>query len=67
MNIDVDRLSTFINLAQEGSFTASGKSLRKSQSAVSLQIAGLERQFGLQLIDRRVHCAGSDQGNMLIS
>jgi DNA-binding transcriptional LysR family regulator len=52
MNIDVDRLHTFIQLAQEGSFTASGKSLRKSQSAVSLQIAGLERQFGLQLIDR---------------
>ena len=52
MNIDVDRLATFIQLAQEGSFTASGKSLRKSQSAVSLQIAGLERQFGLQLIDR---------------
>ena len=52
MNIDVDRLSTFIQLAQEGSFTASGKSLRKSQSAISLQIAGLERQFGLQLIDR---------------
>jgi len=52
MNIDLDRLSTFIRLAQEGSFTASGKSLRKSQSAISLQIAGLERQFGLQLIDR---------------
>jgi LysR family transcriptional regulator, transcriptional activator of the cysJI operon len=52
MNIDVDRLQTFIRLAQEGSFTASGKSLRKSQSAISLQIAGLERQFGLQLIDR---------------
>src|SRR6266545_3385589 len=52
MNIDLDRLSTFIRLAQEGSFTASGKSLRKSQSAISLQIAGLERQFGLRLIDR---------------
>lgn len=52
MNIDVDRLATFIQLAQEGSFTASGKILRKSQSAVSLQIAGLERQFGLRLIDR---------------
>ena len=52
MNIDLDRLCTFIQLAQEGSFTASGKSLRKSQSAVSLQIAGLESQFGLQLIDR---------------
>jgi DNA-binding transcriptional LysR family regulator len=37
MDIDVDRLHTFIQLAQEGSFTASGKSLRKSQSAVSLQ------------------------------
>jgi LysR family transcriptional regulator, transcriptional activator of the cysJI operon len=52
MNIDLDRLCTFIQLAQEGSFTASGKSLRKSQSAVSLQIAGLESLFGLQLIDR---------------
>jgi DNA-binding transcriptional LysR family regulator len=52
MNIDVDRLQTFIRLAQEGSFTASGKSLRKSQSAISLQIAGLERQFGFQLVDR---------------
>ena len=52
MNIDVDKLRTFIRLAQEGSFTTSGKSLRKSQSAISLQIAGLERQFGLQLIDR---------------
>jgi DNA-binding transcriptional LysR family regulator len=52
MNIDVDKLRTFIRLAQEGSFTTSAKSLRKSQSAISLQIAGLERQFGLQLIDR---------------
>jgi LysR family transcriptional regulator, transcriptional activator of the cysJI operon len=52
MNIDVDNLRTFISLAEEGSFTTSGKSLRKSQSAISLQIAGLERQFGLRLIDR---------------
>jgi DNA-binding transcriptional LysR family regulator len=47
MNIDIDRLQTFIRLVQEGSFTASGRSLGKSQSAVSLQIAGLERQFGV--------------------
>ena len=52
MNIDVDNLRTFISLSEEGSFTSSGKSLRKSQSAISLQIAGLERQFGLRLIDR---------------
>jgi len=52
MNIDLDHLHTFIRLAQEGSFTTSAKSLRKSQSAISLQIAGLERQFGLKLIDR---------------
>ena len=52
MNIDIDNLRTFISLAEKGSFTDSGKSLRKSQSAISLQIAGLERQFGLLLIDR---------------
>jgi LysR family transcriptional regulator, transcriptional activator of the cysJI operon len=52
MTIDIDYLRTFIRLAAEGSFTTSAKSLRKSQSAISLQIAGLERQFGLKLIDR---------------
>jgi DNA-binding transcriptional LysR family regulator len=52
MNIDLDLLRTFIRLAQEGSFTTSAKSLKKSQSAISLQISGLERQFGLKLIDR---------------
>ena len=52
MKIDIDNLRTFISLADTGSFTNSGKSLRKSQSAISLQIAGLERQFGLLLIDR---------------
>jgi DNA-binding transcriptional LysR family regulator len=52
MTIDVDNLRTFISLSEEGSFTTSGKRLRKSQSAISLQIAGLERQFGLRLIDR---------------
>jgi DNA-binding transcriptional LysR family regulator len=52
MNMDLDNLRTFICLVQEGSFTNSARSLRKSQSAISLQIARLERQFGLQLIDR---------------
>ena len=54
MNIDVNNLRTFISLSEEGSFTTSRKSLRKSQSAISLQIAGLERQFGLRLIDRSI-------------
>ena len=52
MKIDIDNLRTFISLADTGSFTNSAKSLKKSQSAISLQIAGLERQVGLLLIDR---------------
>jgi DNA-binding transcriptional LysR family regulator len=52
MDINLDDVRTFIRLSQEGSFTDTATSLGKSQSSVSIQIARIERQFGLTLIDR---------------
>jgi DNA-binding transcriptional LysR family regulator len=47
-----DQLRIFIAAVDEGSFTAAGRSLRRTQSVVSQTLANLERQIGIQLFDR---------------
>jgi DNA-binding transcriptional LysR family regulator len=50
--ISLDHLRTFIAAADEGSFSAAGRRLRRAQSVVSQTLANLERQLGVKLFDR---------------
>ncbi|EEF26007.1 RuBisCO operon transcriptional regulator, putative, partial [Ricinus communis] len=48
----MDQLRTFIAAADEGSFSAAGRKLRRAQSVVSHTLANLELQVGFALFDR---------------
>ncbi|MDC8759529.1 LysR family transcriptional regulator [Janthinobacterium fluminis] len=50
--MSMDQLRTFIAAADEGSFSAAGRKLRRAQSVVSQTLANLELQIGLALFDR---------------
>lgn len=50
--VSLDQLRTFVAAADEGSFSAAGRRLRRTQSAVSETIANLETQLGTTLFDR---------------
>jgi DNA-binding transcriptional LysR family regulator len=50
--MSMDQLRTFIAAADEGSFSAAGRKLRRAQSVVSQTIANLELQVGFALFDR---------------
>ncbi|MEW6763907.1 MAG: LysR family transcriptional regulator [Pseudomonadota bacterium] len=50
--LSMDQLRTFIAAADEGSFSAAGRKLRRAQSVVSHTLANLELQVGLTLFDR---------------
>jgi DNA-binding transcriptional LysR family regulator len=51
--LDLDRLATLTAVADEGSITAAARRLNLTQSAVSQQIAALERETGQALFHRR--------------
>jgi DNA-binding transcriptional LysR family regulator len=66
--LDVKRLRILREVAQQGSFSAAGEALYLSQSAVSQQIATLEREVGMQLLDRtREGPKLTDAGRVLVS
>jgi DNA-binding transcriptional LysR family regulator len=50
--VTLDQLRTFIAAADEGSFSAAGRKLRRAQSVVSQTLANLEGQLGVKLFDR---------------
>lgn len=50
--MSMDQLRTFIAAADEGSFSAAGRKLRRAQSVVSQTLANLEQQVGFALFDR---------------
>jgi len=50
--MSIDQLRTFIAAADEGSFSAAGRKLRRAQSVVSHTLANLELQIGFALFDR---------------
>jgi DNA-binding transcriptional LysR family regulator len=50
--LSLDQLRTFIAAADEGSFSAGGRRLRRAQSVVSQTLANLEAQLGVKLFDR---------------
>lgn len=50
--MSMDQLRTFIAAADEGSFSAAGRKLRRAQSVVSATLANLEAQVGFALFER---------------
>src|SRR6202044_3836666 len=50
--VSLDQLRTFIAAADEGSFSAAGRRLKRAQSVVSQTLANLERQLRVTLFDR---------------
>jgi DNA-binding transcriptional LysR family regulator len=52
--MDLHRLRGFYTVVRCGGFTAAARRLRLSQPSVSLQVKNLERELGVQLLDRSV-------------
>jgi DNA-binding transcriptional LysR family regulator len=66
--VTLDQLRTFIAAADEGSFSAAGRKLRRAQSGISQTLANLEDQFGVKLFDRsRRRPLLTPQGQTLLS
>src|SRR5277367_5913638 len=66
--VSLDQLRTFIAAADEGSFSAAGRSLRRAQSVVSQTLANLEGQLGVKLFERHGHATAlTDQGRALLA
>src|SRR6202166_2246916 len=66
--VSLDQLRTFIAAADEGSFSAAGRRLRRGQSVVSQTLANLEGPLGVKLFDRRGHLPVlTDQGRALLA
>jgi len=53
MDLSTDLLKTFVAVCHEQSFSKAAKQVFKSQAAVSIQIATLEKRAGLWFFDRR--------------
>lgn len=51
-SVSLDHLRMFIAAADEGSFSAGGRRLRRAQSVISQTLANLEGQLGVKLFDR---------------
>lgn len=65
--LDVKRLRILREVAQRGSFSGAADSLHLTQSAISQQIAALERETGATLIDRnRGNLRLTDPGAALV-
>jgi DNA-binding transcriptional LysR family regulator len=66
--LDVKRLGILREVAAQGSFSGAADALYLSQSAVSQQIATLEREVGMQLLDRtRTGPKLTDAGRVLVN
>ena len=66
--LEVKRLRILREVATHGSFSAAAESLYLSQSAVSQQVATLEREVGMALLDRsRDGATLTEAGRVLVS
>jgi DNA-binding transcriptional LysR family regulator len=66
--VSLDHLRTFIAAADEGSFSAAGRRLKRAQSAVSQTLANLEGQLAVKLFDRSARFPVlTDQGRALLA
>ncbi len=52
VNVNLNLLQTFIEVAELGSFRRAGDAIGRTQSAVSMQIGQLESQLGAKLFER---------------
>jgi len=65
--LSLDQLRTFVAAAEEGSFSAAGRKLRRAQSLVSQTVANLEGQLDVRLFDRSKNKPQlTDAGNALL-
>src|SRR4051794_38811863 len=65
--LDVKRLRVLREVAAHGSFSAAAEALAYTQSAVSQQIAALEREAGTVLVDRNARGVTlTDAGEALV-
>jgi DNA-binding transcriptional LysR family regulator len=66
--VSLDQLRTFIAAADEGSFSAAGRRLRRAQSVVSKTLADMEGQLRVKLFDRSARPPLlTDQGRALLA
>ncbi len=66
--VSLDQLRTFVAAADEGSFSAAARRLKRTQSAVSESIANLEAQLMVTLFDRSARYPQlTAQGNVLLA
>jgi DNA-binding transcriptional LysR family regulator len=66
--VSLDQLRTFIAAAEEGSFSAASRRLRRAQSVVSQTLANLEGQLRVKLFDRSGHLPVlTNQGRALLA
>lgn len=66
--VSLDQLRAFIAAADEGSFSAAGRRLRRAQSVVSQTVANLEGQLGVKLFDRGARLPIlTDEGRALLA
>jgi DNA-binding transcriptional LysR family regulator len=52
MTVSLDQLEAFVAAAEQGSFSAAARALRKAQSAISTHVANLEEDLGVRLFSR---------------
>src|ERR1700679_596602 len=66
--VSLDQLRTFLAVADEGSFSAAGRRVRRAQSLVSQSAAYLGEQLRVQMVDRSGHLPVlTDQGRALLA
>ncbi len=68
MNVNLNLLQTFIELAEHRNFRRAAEAIGRTQSAVSMQIQQLEAQLGLQLFARTTRQVRlTQEGEQLLS
>ena len=63
--MDLRQISTLVAIADNGTFSAAAKALFTVQSNVSAHIARLEKELGINLIDRATGQI-TDEGNLVV-
>lgn len=67
-NLSLDQLRVLVTIADTGSFSAAGRTLRRAQSAISQSVATLEGTQGVTLFDRSGHRPRlTDIGRVLVA
>ena len=65
--MDIKTLTTFVQVAETGSFSRAGQRLNYSQPTVSMQIKQLEQELGFRLFDRIGHAVRlTDKGREIL-